>query len=41
MDVEEQAEAMTDVVNRYEKEFEEHGLDRIKIMDEDVVLATS
>ncbi len=41
MDVEEQAEVMTDVVNRYEKEFAEHGLDRIKIMDEDVVVSTS
>lgn len=41
MDIEEQAKVMTDIVNRYEDEFEEHGLDRVKILDEDVVVSTS
>lgn len=41
MDIEARAKVMTDVVNRYEDEFEKHGLDRVKIMEEDVVVSTS
>ena len=41
MELEERIKTMSPVVDRYEDEFERHGLDRVKIMDEDVVISTS
>lgn len=41
MELEERIRTMSKVVEQYEDEFEEHGLDRVKIMDEDVVVSTS
>ena len=41
MELEERIRTMSTAVGRYEDEFEEHGLDRVKVLDEDVVVSTS
>ena len=41
MELIERIKTMSEATEQYENEFEEHGLDRVKVMGEDVVVSTS